>query len=808
MLRKTAIGLSGIIVVLLAVGLGVFIYLRSSLPQMDGSIVLAGLNKPVEIIRDSNAVPHIFAETAEDAYFALGFVHAQDRLWQMEFTRRLGAGRLAEVLGEPALKTDRYLRTLGIYRLAKSNYDRLSPKVRDAYDAYAAGVNAWLHGQSGALPPEFLLLGIEPEPWQPADSLVWGRLMALRLGRNWRSEALRAGILGALAEKGLPSDRLDWLWPGTPGSNPSTIENVHRAARQSQSLLASIPTDEVFDGASNAWALHGTRTSSGKPLLANDPHLAFGAPVLWYLVRIETPGLSITGVTFPGAPLTVLGHNDQIAWAFTNGYGDNEDLFIETISPGDPDAYLTHDGPRKFTVREEVIKVKNADPVRLRVRETYHGPVISDVSEDAVNMTDEGTVTALASPMFRKDDGTVEALYAINRAKDWTGFLAAAAQFHTPQTNIMFASTNGDIGFIAAGRLPLRISGDGRFPVPGKDGTHDWLGFIPSHALPQALNPPSGHFVNANNRSVPMGYPYLVTKDWPPPHRANRILELLDAMNAPGVDDMQAVQDDVQSPVAQRWLPLMLRIEPRGESARQAVDMLANWDYFMRRERAEPLIYTAWLRQFIVALVDDELGPKLVDGYLKLSEYPGLGLVEAALTNDSQWCDDIASTELETCEDILEMALQRALDEIAGQLGSDISKWHWGDLHRATFTHRILTNVPIVRWFADLSIESDGGDHTINRGTTPRARPGNSFKHMDGSGYRAVYDLANLDNSTFMIATGQSGNVMSPHYDDLLRRWRDGQYIRITKNHDDVQKSAIGTLLLVPADVSSLPKED
>jgi penicillin amidase len=301
---------------------------------------------------------------------------------------------------------------------------------------------------------------------------------------------------------------------------------------------------------------------------------------------------------------------------------------------------------------------------------------------------------------------------------------------------------------------------------------------------------------------------YLVTKDWPPPHRANRILELLDAMNAPRVNDMSALQSDVLSPVARRLLPLMLRIEPREESARQAVKLLANWDYFMRRERAEPLIYTAWLRQLIVALINDELGPELVDGYLKFSAYSGLGLVETALTNDPQWCDDIASTELETCDNLLEMALQRALDEIATELGSDMDEWRWGDLHRATFTHRVFTHVPIVRWFADLSIASDGGDHTVNRGTTPPARPGNSFPHIDGAGYRAVYDLANLDNSTFMIATGQSGNVLSRHYDDLLRRWRDGQYIRITKNHDDVQKTTIGTLLLMPAGVSSLPKEN
>ena len=261
---------------------------------------------------------------------------------------------------------------------------------------------------------------------------------------------------------------------------------------------------------------------------------------------------------------------------------------------------------------------------------------------------------------------------------------------------------------------------------------------------------------------------------------------------------MAALQNDVQSPAAKRLLPLMLQFEPRAEGPRRALDLLADWDYSMRRERAEPLIYTAWLRQLIVALIDDELGPELADDYLKLSEYPGLGLVEAALTIDPLWCDDIASSEQETCGDQLEIALQRALDEIATELGSDMDEWRWGDLHRATFTHRILTRVPIVRWFADLSIESDGGDHTINRGTTLRTRPGNSFRQMDGSGYRVVYDLSDLDNSQFMIATGQSGNFFSPHYRDLLRRWRDVRYIRIAGAREEVADKGIGILLLVP----------
>jgi penicillin amidase len=799
MLRKVIIVLIGTVVVLSAAGGGGYYWLRTSLPRMNGTVVLAGPAAPVEVIRDENAIPHIFADSAKDAYFALGFVHAQDRIWQMEFTRRLGAGRLAEVLGEPALKFDRFLRTLGLYRLAETDYENLSPEVRTAFESYAAGVNAWLENRTGALPPEFLLLGVDPEPWRPADSLVWSRLMAIRLGRNWRTELVRARIADHLAGNGLSSQLLGQLWARPTRATPSTIESVRHAALLSKAMLSSIPTEEVNGGSSNGWVLHGTRTSSGKPILANDPHLSFGAPILWYFARIEAPGLSVTGVTLPGAPLTVLGHNDHIAWGFTNGYGDAEDLFVETTAEHDSTAYLTSTGTQNFLMRVEVIQVKDRDPLHLTVRETRHGPVISDVADDAATIGDGRHVIALASSALRPDDRTIEALYAINRARNWTEFRDAAASFHSPHQNMVIAATDGDIGFISPGRLPVRSNGNGSVPVSGTDGAHDWQGFIPPESLPWGHNPSSGRFVNANNRIVPEGYPYLLTNDWPPPFRAERILELLDRSEPIDVDDMETLQSDIHSAAARQLLPLMLEFEPRAARTREARDLLSRWDYSMRRDRPEPLIYSAWLRQLVVALIDDELGTKLVDAYLELIAYPGLGLVEAALTRNPDWCDDVGTADRETCEDRLDFALLRAIEEISNETDSDMRDWRWGDVHRATFTHRVLTHVPVIRWFADLSIESDGGDHTVNRGTTPRARPGNSFNHLDGSSFKAVYNLADLGDSRFMIPTGQSGNPLSPHYADLLERWRDGGYVRIAGDPADLKKTATGSLLLRPA---------
>ena len=775
MVRKIVLGIAALLALVLAAGLGVYFWALTSLPKTDGTVTLAGLDGPVELVRDARGVPRIRAESQKDAYFALGYVHAQDRLWQMEFMRRAGAGRLSEVLGAKALRSDRFVLTLGFYRLAEANFSYLSPEVRAAFDAYAAGVNAWLDTRSGALPPEFVLLRFEPERWRPADSLVWNRLMALRLGRNWRTELVRPYLAKALASHGLPLERLGELWPPDSPGAPVTLA---AAAADLRVVPDSLPEAFPSDGASNGWILHGRLTETGKPILANDPHLRFGAPILWYLARIEAPGLTVTGVTAPGVPLTVLGHNGRIAWGITNAGGDVADVFIETVDPQDPGNYLTLDGPQPFIIRQEIIRVKGGETITMTVRETRHGPVISEVWAAAARLSGPGQVVALATPALGPPDRTVEALFAINRARDWGEFRAAAANFHAPHQNLFFAATDGDIGFISAGRIPIRKAGDGRMPVSGADGVHDWQGFIPFEMLPRMHNPSSGRIVNANNRLVDDDYPYLITRDWAEPFRAERIVEALEAKDVHTLADSERLQQDILSAAARRLLPQMLKVTPTDPRGRRALALMSAWNLEMRRGRPEPLIYAAWLRQLVRALAEDELDDASAN-YANLTYTRRATFAEAALARNRHWCDDVATPATETCDSRLALALDRALDEIAAAQGSDMAAWRWGAAHRATFVHRILTGVPILRWFADLSIESDGGNHTINRG---RFRGGGDqpYAHSDGSGFRAVYDLSDLDRSRFMIATGQSGNFLSTHYRDLLRPWRDGRYLRIT----------------------------
>lgn len=774
----------GLLFVVLAIAaVGGFYWLRTSLPQTAGTISAPGLEGTVAIHRDANAVPYIFAGSRHDAYFALGYVHAQDRLWQMDFLRRLGSGRLSEILGERLVPYDKYIRTLGLMPVAAANFDNASPKSRSALSAYADGVNALLGTRSGALPPEFLLLGYEPEHWRPADSLLWSRLMAVRLGRNQGAERVRFQVARALAENGLPADLIYELWPNAGPDEPVTVA-------EGPDWPAQMPAK---DSGSNGWIIRGSRTASGKPILANDPHLRFGAPVLWYLAHVEAPDLRVTGATVPGIPFTLLGHNGEIAWGMTNGGGDVEDLYVETVDPDDPGKYLTPDGPRPFRTRRETISIKDADPIEFTVRETRHGPVLSDLRPDAY---EEGKAIALSTPALRGDDRTVDAVLAINEARDRSGFDKAARGFQTPHTNLFYASVEGDIGLVSAGRIPIRGSGNGFAPVPAAGGEFDWTGFIPESELPSVYNPSAGVIVNANNRIVGDAYPYSITRNWGPPYRADRIHELLERREKHDIASTRDMQMDILSAAARRLLPLMVKAPVTDDRARAAVALMKRWNYEMRRDRTEPLIYATWLRHLAASLIADEIGGPQAHEYRSLVQRPGASFVALALTERQHWCDDISTPDKENCGDRLGLSLESALDEITASQGSDIEDWRWGDLHRARFRHPVLTQVPVASWLADLSIATDGGDYTINRGMTVGGQGPDGLNHTDGAGYRAIYDLANLENSRFVIATGQSGNPLSEHYGDMMERWRDGDSVTISGSK--IREQDVDILILEP----------
>ncbi|MEE8499075.1 MAG: penicillin acylase family protein, partial [Kiloniellales bacterium] len=782
--------IAGLGLLLALVSGGAYLWLRGSLPETEGTVVIAGLEASVEVLRDADGVVTIRAGGERDAALALGYVHAQDRLWQMDVMRRLGAGRLSEILGPATLPSDRRMRTLGLYRVAEANLAQLSAPARALVEAYADGVNAFIADPGGPLPLEFQILWYAPEPWRPTDSLVWGRLIALRLAGNRHGELLRARL-----SRRLSPEQFDFLWPGYPADAPITIGDLAPLLDDMplERLGTNLPWERASNDASNSWVLAGSQTESGRPILANDPHLGLSAPGQWYLARIETPELTVTGATAPGLPFVVFGHNGHIAWGFTNTQGDAQDHFIEKVVDGDPARYQTPDGPRRFETREVVIAVKGAASERITVRKTRHGPVVSDVLPRTEDAAAPETVLALAWPALRADDRSTEALYGINRARDWTGFLAALENFHSPQQNIVYADTSGTIGFIAPARVPIRKRGDGRAPVPGWSGEFDWTGFVPFDELPMSVNPPSGRIVAANNKIVPDDYPHLITADWADHYRARRINEILAAPSDPGrsAADARAMQQDITSLGVRELLPLLLEAKPESDRGRNALELLRAWDQRLDREQAAPLVFYAWILELNRVLLADELGEAFGD-----FQYPRIDLLARILSDGRDWCDDIGTAAREACAGQLVAALEAALDHLWRRFERPAERLRWGQAHVARFAHPVLSRLPLFDVLFGYGVETDGGNYTLNKaGVRVHGPPERLFEDIHGPGYRAVYDLADLDDSRFMIATGQSGNPLSPLYGNLAERWRDGIYLKL----DGAETDSTARLRLIPA---------
>ena len=789
--RRLGRYLAGLLAVLTLAAVGGCLWLRTSLPQTSGTLRLAGIAAPVEILRDGHGIPHIRAETDGDAYFALGFVHAQDRLFQMEFMRRLGAGRLSELVGRSTLSLDRRMRILGLYRLAEAAFAQLGPEPRSAFLAYARGVNAYIETHPGVLAPELVAISGSPEPWRPADSLVWARIMAMLLSGNFWNEALRA----RLADRLTPG-QIEDLWPDTTGEVAPTLTGAEldKAQPLFAGLMAAWPDVLAPITASNSWAVAGSDTRTGRPILANDPHLRFRAPVMWYLARIETPTLSLAGATVAGVPLTILGHNGTIAWGFTTTDSDTQDLFVEKLDPGDGGRYLTPDGFRPLTIRTETIRIRGEEPVTVTVRASRHGPLISDLDPETQRLVGPNRAVALAATALRADDRTAEAIWRLNRAGSWDAFIAAMEHFHSPQQNITYADTEGNIGFIAPGRVPIRRAGDGNAPVPGWSGSHDWVGLIPFEALPRSFNPASGRIVNANHRVVGPDYPYRLGVGDTPPYRAQRIHAMLDQDRSATVELAGRMLLDPLSLAARDLVPLMTAIEPGGVRSAHARDLLRRWDGRMAADRPEPLIFTAWLRSFNRALYADEMGALFPQAWRLRPVF-----VRNVLRSRKTWCDDIATTRRESCSEMLARALDMALAELSVVHGEDIAAWRWGDAHYAHFSHPMLGTIPLLDRIGDIRIAANGGAFTVNRAQNRVSDRQAPYASVHGPGLRAVYDLSDLDRSLFVIATGQSGNPLSRNYRDLTPLWAEGRYVRIPYLSGRLARDASGLLRLVPA---------
>lgn len=784
----------------LAVLLGTFLFLRhlvtKSFPQVEGELVLPKLEAPVNVYRDDYGIPHIIAENEHDVLVASGFVHAQDRMWQMDIMRRAGEGRLAEVLGGGALAYDKQLRTIGFKRIAERLEESLRPETWQALQAYADGVNAYIESHRGKYPIEFDMLDYEPESWTVLHSLLVARLMAWELCMGWWAEL----TLGELTDR-FSLDKAVEIFPPYPKDAPRVIPWAHGPQKLALGTRGFLKTERALrqflhiDGShigSNAWAISGAKTVSGFPLLANDPHLGLPSPSKWYLLHISSGDLNVMGVSIPGTPYVVLGRNEHTAWGFTNLMADDVDFYIEKVDSLRPNQYFFDGKWLDMELVTEEIRVRDSASVSLTVRLTHHGPIINDVHSSWFYQ-DSATLHS-HSPVSMRWTGSeiTDELYAvasINRARGWKDIRKALEHFEVPGQNVLFADREGNIAYQAAVRLPVRGKQNPTLPFPGWVRDFEWKGFVPFHQLPFVLNPSSGYIASANNKPVNETYPYHISDVWEPPSRIVRLVELLESGGPFSLQDIQRIQLDEVSPHARETVPYLLHAYAaqivEDSVLLTALSYLRNWDFSFRKEDVTTTIFNTFFVKLLQNTFRDEMGSDLFHDYIYLANVPIRVMSEMLKFEWSPWYDDVMTEEVETREVILRKSLEDALAELQTTLGTQLKTWHWGEVHKVTFKHILGSQKPLNRIFNIGPFPAGGAGTTLNSGEYNLNSP---FQMNVGPSFRHITDLSDSVSSLVVITSGQSGQPLQPHYDDYVTLWLNGLYHRMSLNVDMIQE--------------------
>jgi penicillin amidase len=762
----------------LGTGLGVYA-VRRAFPQASGRIVLSGLQGSVEVMRDRWGVPHIYAQHDLDLFFAQGFVHAQDRLWQMEFNRRAASGRLSEMFGQVTLDTDRFLRTVGLRRAAEAEAAQLDEETKRVLQAYADGVNAYVASRRGRLPLEFTLLRHAPEPWSPVDSIAFGKLMAWTLSGNWDSEILRAHLLSRFGEAGI--ERLLPAYPaGMPVIVPAGAD--YRPFRSPAALRLAAHAPARNGIGSNNWVIAGARTTTGKPILANDPHLEAAMPSIWYEMDLSSERFHVTGATFAGTPGVIIGHNEHIAWGVTNAGPDVQDLYLERFDPDDPTRYEFRGQWERATVVEEVITVKGRrDPVTLPVRITRHGPILNGVVE--------GLDAFVALRWTALDPGTIlNSVLRLNQARNWEEFREALRLWTVPAQNFVYADTDGNIGYQLPGRIPVRAKGNGLLPVPGWTGEYEWVGEIPFDELPSSFNPERGYIITANNRIIPDGYTHFIAAEWDPGFRAQRIETMLAAQPKVSPEVVADMQLDTTSLPAQTLLRALGSVQITEEPEASLLAELRAWDGVLAPESRAAAIYEAFRVALPQVLFEDLLGPDMFKRYLDRSDAWTLAILRLLNEPSSPWWGPAGRDAL------VAKALVKAEETLTQRLGSDQSNWTWGRLHIMRFEHPI-GRVPVLgRIFNAIAPPTGGDAFTVNNGGFSVK----TFRQVVVASYRQILEVGNWDRSMAIHTTGQSGLPFHRHYKDFVMPWATGQYHPLFFSSVKILETVESSLTLAP----------
>ena len=784
---------------------------RGPLPETSGAFSVPGLHAPVVIERDSWGIPRIRAEQAQDLFFANGFVHAQDRFWQMELNRRVGSGRLSELFGPLTLEADRLMRRLGLRRVAEEEARLIQGEDRALLAAYCRGINYYLARRPSRLPLEFSLIRAlppprfrwRPDPWEIADTLVFGKVMALGLSSNWSEELVRSAVLEKLGP-----ERAAALEPSHGVDLPLVLEGAHvpeelvRRLRDSYTELHPFlsATGIGAGGFSNNWVVDGTRTASGKPLLANDPHLTLQMPSIWYEIELNGAGFAVAGASFPGAPGVIIGRNRRIAWGVTAACLDVQDLVIERINPANPQQYWHQEQWRAGRVVREEIRVRGrAEPVVEEVLITHHGPIVSPVLA--------GEQRALALRWTALEPGSVaQSVLHYNRAHDWPEFTEALRLWDVPAHNFVYADVDGNIGYYTPGKVPIRSRGSGAVPVPGWTGEYEWVGTVPFEALPHAYNPPSHQVVTANNRLVGDDYPYHLGDDWLAGYRARRITDLLGDRHDLTVEDFQRMQLDLYSLPGREAAAVLAGMRGQSPIEETALRHAAEWDGFLTAETIGGCVCLIFQHHLLRAVFTPILGD-LTETYLGLGTsqiMPRNGflsrslplLYDLARARDDGWFVRMG-VPTRSWEATLAAALRATVAYLRDRLGNEVSGWRWGRVNALRFTHPLGMKPPLDRLFSRGPLPMGGDDNTVAAAALPIDSP------YDRSGwaasYRQIVDLGDPGRSVSIHTTGQSGHPASPHYDDMISSWREGRYHPLSLPEGDVRRAVGGRLVLQPA---------
>ncbi len=796
---------SRILIGLLAVSLLVccagFFFLRyqvvKSFPEDSGNVTVPGLQQSVLVARDGFGVPLIKATNDEDLAFAMGYVHAQDRLWQMDMARRVGEGRLSELFGAKTIPFDRMFRTIGIHTIAKRAYEAMELESKERLASYAKGVNAFIESHQGRYPLEFDMLNYQPEPWNPVHSVMIGRLMAWELNLSWWTDL----TFGILAERVGLEKAVD-VFPTFPANVPPVVPSsawrsyaggVGSFLRHAQDFSAFAGTVGTLGG-SNAWVVAPQKSASGNVLLANDTHLHLQSPSKFYEVQLRSPGYSVDGFSIPGIPVVVIGSNEHIAWGLTNLMADDADFYIEDIDTTVGHRYRYQNSWRPVTVSEEEIRVKDDTTITLRIRATHHGPIISDIS-DPFKKTAQPYAVSMRWTGFEVSD-QIGAFDRINRAQNWGSFLEGVKKFSGPGQNFVYGDAKGNIGYWCGVWLPMRGKQNSTLPLPGWDPSVEWKGFVPFEKLPHLYNPADGYIATANNKIVDDSYPYHISDLWEPPSRIQRLREVLGGDGTFSAEDFSRLQTDTYSVHAREMMEIILPVLEDSGFVVQDKDMLLtylrNWTHAFSRDDIATTLYQQFLVELLRNIYIDEMGDELFHDFVLLVNVP-IRVTQRLLTQGtSTWFDNNSTEQLETRDEIIKQSMRSAISVLQRENGALMKNWRWGEKHTVTFHHPFGRVQPLDAVFDIGPFPYAGGSTTLVSGEYSFNEP---FAVTVGASLRQIVDLGRPLEARRVLPTGQSGQVFHLHYDDQTPLWLNGGYRSIPAG-DETQRRR--TLVLEP----------